>query len=54
MEASAMGYTAIVKLLLEAGADKEAKDGVRETRRKNHTHTYTLVVDKMIWRVHTM
>ena len=38
MEASAMGYTAIVKLLLEAGADKEAKDGVRE-KRERITHT---------------
>jgi hypothetical protein len=36
--ASARGHTAIVKLLLEAGADKDAKDKVRETKRKIHTH----------------
>ena len=31
MEASQFGYTAIVELLLGAGADKDAKTGVRET-----------------------
>jgi len=39
MDASRFGYTATVELLLGAGADKEAKDGVRETLRANHTHT---------------
>ena len=41
MMASIKGYTATVQLLLEAGADKEAKDKVRETKRKNHTHLHT-------------
>jgi len=31
MEASQFGYTAIVELLLGAGADTEAKNMVRET-----------------------
>jgi len=30
IEASANGHTAAVKLLLAAGADKDAKDGVRD------------------------
>ena len=38
MLASERGHTAIVQLLLEAGADKEAKDKVRE--RENHTHQH--------------
>jgi ankyrin repeat protein len=37
MRASYYGKTATVELLLEAGANKEAKDEVRE--RKYHTHT---------------
>ena len=41
MEASANGHTATAELLLGAGADKEAKDKVRETKRKNHTHLHT-------------
>ena len=36
MKASHYGHTATVELLLRAGADKEAKDLVREE--KNHTH----------------
>jgi ankyrin repeat protein len=36
MYASANGHTATAQLLLGAGADKEAKDLVREE--KNHTH----------------
>ena len=39
MYASENGHTAIVELLLGAGADKEAKDKVRETKRANHTRT---------------
>jgi ankyrin repeat protein len=31
MKASAFGHTATVKLLLGAGADKDAKNEVRET-----------------------
>ena len=42
MKASANGHTATAELLLGAGADKEAKDKVREE--KNHTH----MVDKMV------
>ena len=38
MKASAYGHTATAELLLGAGADKEAKDEVRE--RKNHTHMW--------------
>jgi len=40
--ASKNSHTATVELLLGAGADKEAKDKVREE--KNHTH----MVDKMV------
>jgi len=36
--ASQEGHTAIVELLLGAGADTEAKGGVRETLRANHMH----------------
>ena len=42
MKATTRGHTAIVELLLGAGADKEAKNNVREE--KNHTH----MVDKMV------
>ena len=38
MRASCYGLTATAQLLLGAGANKEAKDKVREE--KNHTHTY--------------
>ena len=41
MEASGSGHTAIVQLLLEAGADKEAKANVRETKRMNRTQLHT-------------
>jgi hypothetical protein len=41
MHASEYGHTATVKLLLGAGADKEAKDKVREKKRAIHTHTHT-------------
>jgi ankyrin repeat protein len=41
MMASIKGYTATVQLLLEAGADKDAKSRVRETKRKHHTHLHT-------------
>ena len=37
MWASKGGYTAIVELLLGAGADKEVKDEVREGMRENYT-----------------
>jgi len=46
MWASTYGHTATVELLLGAGADTEAKNKVRETKRANHTHTH--VVDKMV------
>jgi hypothetical protein len=46
--ASRFGHTATVELLLGAGADTEAKDGVRETLRANHTQTHTHIVDKMV------
>jgi len=39
--ASLDGHTAIVQLLLGAGADKEAKDQVREKERERITHTYS-------------
>jgi len=38
MAASVRGHTATAELLLGAGANKDAKDKVREE--KNHTHTY--------------
>ena len=38
MKATTRGHTAIVELLLGAGADTEAKGGVRETLRANHMH----------------
>ena len=53
MLASQYGHTAIVKLLLVAGADKDAKDKVRKTKIYK-THSLTHVVDKMVKRVHTM
>jgi len=37
IKASCYGNTAIVELLLGAGADKEAKDEVRERMRENYT-----------------
>ena len=37
--ASDMGHTAIVQLLLEAGADKEAKSKVRK-KRENYTQRH--------------
>ena len=36
MDASRNGHTAAVKLLLAAGADKDAKDEVREIERLTH------------------
>ena len=50
MSASEGGHTAIVELLLGAGADTEAKDRVSERKRENYTHTLTHMVDKMVWR----
>ena len=41
MEASLYGHTATVQLLLEAGADNDAKTVVRETKRMNLTHLHT-------------
>ena len=41
MAASQYGHTATVELLLGAGADKEAKDQVREKERERITHTYS-------------
>ena len=41
MWASHYGHTATAELLLGAGADKEAKNKVREE--KNHTHTQVVV-----------
>ena len=38
--ASEGGHTAIVELLLGAGADKEAKNKVRERMRERSTHTH--------------
>ena len=46
--ASKGGHTAIVELLLGAGADTEAKDRVSERKRENYTHTLTHMVDKMV------
>jgi ankyrin repeat protein len=46
--ASIYGHTATVEVLLEAGADKEARNVVRETKREITTRTR--VADKMIWR----
>jgi ankyrin repeat protein len=44
MYASAHGHTATVYLLLEAGADKEAKDQVskivKESKRGSHAHSH--------------
>ena len=37
MKATTRGHTAIVELLLGAGAGKEAKDEVRERMRENYT-----------------
>ena len=37
--ASLNGHTATVQLLLGAGADKEARDQVREKKRERSTHT---------------
>jgi hypothetical protein len=45
MKASTGGHTATVEVLLEAGADKDAKDEV--IKRENHTHAR--VVDKIVW-----
>jgi ankyrin repeat protein len=39
MYASRNGHTATMELLLGAGADKEAKSEVRETKRAIHTRT---------------
>lgn len=36
MRASQEGHTAIVQALLDAGADKEAKDEVRERERESY------------------
>jgi len=49
MIASHNGHTDIVQLLLKAGADKEAKNEVREERGEityTHAHTYTHEVDE--------
>ena len=40
MKASEGGHTAIVELLLGAGADKDAKDKVRETKRAKELNTH--------------
>jgi len=40
MEASINGQTATVELLLGAGADTEAKAGVRERMRESESHTH--------------
>jgi len=40
MMASRNGRTATVQLLLEAGADKDAKSKVRERKRENYTHKW--------------
>jgi ankyrin repeat protein len=41
MLASQNGHTATVQLLLEAGADKEAKGQVTKRERKDHAHAHT-------------
>ena len=46
MLASKYGHTATVELLLGAGADKDAKDKVRETKRAKELNTH--MVDKMV------
>ena len=51
MKASKGGHTAIVELLLGAGADTDAKNKVRVTKRKKSTHAHTHVVDKMVWKI---
>ena len=48
IKASENGQTAIVELLLGAGADTDAKNKVRVTKRKKSTHAHTHVVDKMV------
>jgi len=40
MAASRFGYTATVELLLGAGADKDAKNEVRERKRGRSTHIW--------------
>jgi len=40
MLASKYGHTATVELLLGAGADKDAKDKVRETKRAKELNTH--------------
>jgi len=42
MEASINGQTATVELLLGAGADKEAKNEVRERKREYHSTHFGL------------
>ena len=42
MKASAYDNTATVELLLEAGADKEAKSEVRVTKREKSIHTHVV------------
>jgi len=42
MGASQEGHTATVQLLLEAGADKDATDEVRERKRKSRSHTHVI------------
>jgi len=51
MYASHNGHTSTVKLLLEAGANKEAKDKVSDgvCKRMNRSHTLPHVVDMMVW-----
>jgi len=53
MFASHRGYTATVQVLVKAGADKEAKDNVRESEnmRENriNSHSHSHVVDKFVW-----
>ena len=48
MYASYEGHTATVELLLEAGADKEAKNEVSERMRESESHTHTCLVDKTV------
>ena len=45
IKASENGHTAIVELLLGAGADKDAKNKVWERKRENYTRARAHMID---------